>query len=275
MPLLYRFADAAGTLAGIVDGGRARASRQNLQELAHLGSDRRRARALTRQSYRHMSTYLGEFLAAPGYPNTALADKVRLTGQEHLAAAHRHGKGILLLSAHYSNWELCAASVAYLGYPMALVAQLHPDAITNELFLRPRVHCGLETVDVFTAVRPAYRRLRENGVVALMADRDITGTGVTVTFFGRPVRFPKGPARLSLGSGAPAVFTFLRRRADRSYDQKFLPPVYPEPSGDRDRDVLRLTQRYADIIARQVAEDPTQYTVFFPIWEGFPPVRAA
>lgn len=268
LPLLYRVADLVGTACAYVDLPRARPFRDNLQHLAGPGTTRRDARRLARRGYRHMAMYLGEFFSAPRYERFHLTAQVRVHGAEHLAAAHAGGRGIIVCSAHYSNWELAASTVGYLGYPIRVIALQHEDPRANELFLRPRRHNGVVTLDVHKEVRMAYRILRENGVVAVMADRDVKGTGVDVEFFGRRMRFPQGPARMCMSSGAAIVFTFIRRRADRSYDQVFYPPIYPDTSEDRDEAVHRMTQQFARIVEHEVALDPTQYTVFFPIWNG-------
>ncbi len=274
LPMLYRIANWAGDLCYVIDRTRCRALKKNLAYMTSGQPNPRPVNRLARRSYRHMATYMAEFFGTPSYPPHAIAERVRVHGQEHVEAALRHGRGMLLLSAHYSNWELCASMMTYLGYPVTVVANQHPDPRARALFQRPREHNGVQTIDVYHSVRPTFKLLKQNSVVALMADRDLTGEGIPTTFFGGEVRFPRGPARFALGSGAPIVFTFIRRRADRSYDLVYYPPIYPPTSGDRDTNVAKLTQQFANIVETEVKKDPTQYTVFFPIWEGPPPSYA-
>lgn len=275
LPIMYRLADWIGTLAYFLDRDRARGLRQNLQHITSLYPDPRPVGELARRGYQHMATYLTEFFSAPRYPPHALAQRVRIHGEEHVHEALRGGRGLLLLSAHYSNWELCASMMAYLGYPVTVVANQHPDPRARALFQEPREHNGVCTVDVYHSVRPTYKLLKQNSVVALMADRDLHGEGIPTRFFGREVLFPKGPARFSIGTRAPVVLSFIRRSADRSYDLIYYPPIYPPTGGDRDANVAALTQQYATIVEAEVAKDPTQYTVFFPIWEGPAPTYPA
>lgn len=271
LPVLYRVVDWIADLAYYLDRGRAQGLKKNLEHITQTLHDPRPVSALARRSYRHMATYMAEFFGTPGYPPHALAQRVRITGQEHLEAALRQGRGVLLLSAHYSNWELCASMVAYLGYPVHVVANQHPNPRVQRLFQQPRAHNGVQTLDVYHSVRPTFKLLKQNSVVALMADRDLSGTGIPIQFFGRAVAFPRGPARFAIGSRAPVVFTFIRRRHDRSYELTYSPPIFPPTSGEREANVAALTQSFARIIESEVAKDPTQYTVFFPIWEASAP----
>ena len=271
LPLLYWVGDRIAEFAYLIDRPRVRAFQENLRHIAGTADNPRATRALGRQGYRHMATYMAEFFATPRYAPHFLASRVHVTGREHLDEALRQGRGVIIAAGHYSNWELTASMIAYLGYPIHVVANQHPDLRVRALFQQPREHNGVRTLDVYHAARPTYRLLRDNGIVAIMADRDLTGEGVTIEFFGKPVRFPRGPARFSLGTGAPVVFAFIRRRSDRSYDLEIFPPIYPPEGGDRETNVQTMTQQYAQIVEREVAKDPTQYTVFFPIWTAAPP----
>ena len=112
LPILYWVGDRIADVASLVDRGRARELKDNLRHIAGLGDDERAVRLLTRRAYRHMATYMAEFFATPRFAPHYLAGKVHVTGQQHMEAALRHGCGVVLGTAHYSNWELVASMIA-------------------------------------------------------------------------------------------------------------------------------------------------------------------
>ena len=103
-------------------------------------------------------------------------------------------------------------------------------------------------------------------MLGLVTDRDITGKGPLVPFFGTPTRFPEGPAALSVRTGAPLLIAVAVRIAGGRFEARFepLPPV--ERTGDARRDVLALTRAVAERLEYYVANHPEQWTVFQRRW---------
>jgi KDO2-lipid IV(A) lauroyltransferase len=91
---------------------------------------------------------------------------------------------------------------------------------------------------------------------------------VVIEFFGRPCRFPQGPARLSLATGAPFIPAFCIRRTNDSFTTVFLPPIPIPEQGDRDEKVRVMTQAFADVIARWIQMCPEQWGVFYDFWQA-------
>lgn len=128
---------------------------------------------------------------------------------------------------------------------------------------------GLRVADMEkNAARAMLRALRRNEVVGVMGDRDPTQQGVMVEFFGRPCRFPQGPARLSLATGAPIIPAFCLRRSNDSFSTVFLPPIPIPEEGDRDERVQKMAQSFADIIAETIRVYPELWAVFYPVWDA-------
>jgi len=104
-------------------------------------------------------------------------------------------------------------------------------------------------------------------MIASVIDMGIQeGGGVEVDFFGHPTPFPAGPAKLARWSGAPLVFGLARRTADGRFVVQVAPPVMPERSPDRQRDIQAITQRLVDILAGFVRRYPEQWYMFRDMW---------
>ncbi len=110
---------------------------------------------------------------------------------------------------HVGNWDAAGPWLRSLGRPLVAVAeQLRPPRL-YDLFVANRAAFGVEVIGLGDPgiARTLAGKLADGYIVALVADRDLTGRGVEVTMFGRKRRVPAGPALLSLTTGAPLIVT--------------------------------------------------------------------
>src|ERR1700712_5225906 len=127
-------------------------------------------------------------------------------GGEHVTAALDAGRGAILALPHSGNWDLAGVWLTNTHGRFATVAErLKPESLYNR-FLAYRESLGFEVLPLTGGPRPPFEilaeRLRGNGLVCLMADRDLTRSGVTVDLFGEPTMLPAGPAKLAMATGA-------------------------------------------------------------------------
>jgi KDO2-lipid IV(A) lauroyltransferase len=151
--------------------------------------------------------------------------------------------------------------------PVVSVAEhLKPEPLFD-LFLQHRAQLGMEIVDLASdhVGRQLTKKLEENRIVALVADRDLSGGGVEVEMFGRTRRMPAGPALLSLSTGAPLISGPTFTTKDGWVE--VLSEVSIEPSGRRKDDVRTLTRALAASFERAIASAPSDWHLFQPGWE--------
>jgi KDO2-lipid IV(A) lauroyltransferase len=179
------------------------------------------------------------------------------------------GKGAIILSGHVGNMDYVAQWLSLHGYRVeSLMERLEPERLFR-LVQRQRAATGLRLHALAPeAIGLLARALREGQAVALIADRDIGGTGELVEFFGAEARLPVGPALLALRTGAPLMAAFGRRLPDNRLYVSVRPPVYLERTRDLRADLragLRVTAR---LLEEGIAKAPQQWVVFEPIWKG-------
>jgi KDO2-lipid IV(A) lauroyltransferase len=176
----------------------------------------------------------------------------------------------VLVSAHLANWELGGAALSHRGVPMLAVVKPHPNPRVHRLFMRQRERMNYRVLPLGRAALPVLRHLRESGVVALLGDRPYGEEGVEVEFFGRPARFPSGPARLALVSGAAFIPFFVLRRFDDSFLMVVEPPIPRPETPPRAERAKLMTQAFARVLEGYVRENPSQWLTFFPVWGPAP-----
>jgi KDO2-lipid IV(A) lauroyltransferase len=219
---------------------------------------------LIRASLASYARYWREAFRLPSMDHAALGKRLSVQDIELVWAALEEGRGAVLALPHSGNWDMAGVWLVQNHGTFTTVAErLKPESLYNR-FLAYRESLGFEVVPTTGGERPPFEvlcdRLNDNGIVCLMADRDLTRSGVQVDFFGEPSRLPAGPAKLALSTGA-ALFP-----AHCWYDgDGWGIRVYPELDVSS-RDVTVITQALADRFARNIAAHPADWHMMQPQW---------
>jgi lauroyl/myristoyl acyltransferase len=239
----------------------------NLRGVHGEGAPLTLTRRQTRQVFLAFARFLKEFFASSPATPVLLREKVRLEGAEHLDAALASGHGALLVSAHYSNWELGAWTVARnQDQPLLILTQPHAQAAVNDFINGLRERQGVRAVHGASGTREVLRTLRGGGHVAMLADRRTGGPEVRVQLCGRETRLPQGPWRLALATGAAVLPIFVTRHPEGCFTVRISPALARPENGSREVRQAALAQAWADGFEAVLREDPTQWTAFVPQW---------
>lgn len=184
-------------------------------------------------------------------------------GLEHLAAAERLGRGLVVLTAHLGNWELGGRLLAGTVTRATHVVVAPEEDPAVERFLRANggpVRFVTRTSP--TDVLPLVAALRRNEVVALQGDRALGGRGDHLQpFFGTPAPFPLGPFVLARAAAAPVLPAFCLLRADRRYTVSVGEPWTVSPGGELD-----ALDHWVRVLEVMVRRHPTQWFNFYDVW---------
>lgn len=240
----------------------------NLRRAYGAEWDEHRIEHTARASFQHLGITLMEFfLRQPRITAREVEEEVRFVGQEHYEEAFGHGRGVLLVSAHYGNWEMMGPRLARAGYRVTGVSRTADDPGTERMIEAIRNGCGLRQIPRRQAAREGLATLRRNEILAILLDQNTLQGGVFVPFFGHPASTATGPAVFALKTGAAIVPTFCIREADGTHTMRAWPPIYPQQTGDRSADVLALTAALTAAIERQVRERPELWCWLHNRWK--------
>jgi phosphatidylinositol dimannoside acyltransferase len=225
-------------------------------------------RASTRRAFSLYARYWQDTFLLPTMSDDEVRRRFACTGLEHFARAIEDGKGAIAVLPHMGNWDAAGRYMAVEGYPVVTVAEeLRPQRLF-ELFLDHRTSLGMEVIGLSSngIGRQLVSVLGSNRVLALVADRELSGRGIEVEMFGRPRLLPAGPALLALTSGAPIIPTPVYTTSD-GWRCVMGPPIEVEATGDRRADATRITRRLAEEFEREIAAAPADWHLFQPGWE--------
>lgn len=222
---------------------------------------------LSREGMRRYLRYYCEAFRLPVWSAQRIAASCQIEGFEQLDDLVATGRGGVVVGAHMGNWDLAGAYGALrLGTVVSVAEKLKPPGLF-ERFLAFRRELGMEVYGVGDPdlIGQLTREARAGKIVALVGDRDMTGNGIEVDFFGAPAPFPAGPAIVSLLSGAP-LLTFTLWFDGPTMRGRIGPPIEPPVGVSRTEQVRQMTQSYADVLAAAIAEHPEDWHMLQRIW---------
>jgi phosphatidylinositol dimannoside acyltransferase len=259
-----RNAFAAGALYASRHGGPAQL-RKNLARVIGVPPNDVPG-SLMRASLASYARYWREAFRLPTMDHRALGQHLAemVVGDENLDAALADGCGAVMALPHSGNWDMAGVWLAQTYGRFTTVAErLKPESLYRR-FIDYRESLGFEVIPLSGGEQPPFgllsERLRDNKVVCLMAERDLTRSGVQVDFFGEPTRMPAGSAKLAIRTGAALLPVHCWYEGDDCRIE-----IHP-PLDCSSGDVGVITQALADVFARNIAAHPADWHMMQPQW---------
>lgn len=216
------------------------------------------------QNLDHFGRVISNFFG--GYERTkAEVDAVvEVHGIEHLDEALKRGRGALLLTGHFGNWEVVAAWLSLNGYPLSVVIRDADTADVNDAINMMRRKPGTHLIPRGNAAREIITRLRNNEIIGILPDQN--SKEIFIPFFGKPAGTVLGPGVIASRTGAAPVFGTGVRIGVNKYLLEFHPPLEPEEGWEvKGEGLMRTFHRKLEEVIR---EHPEQYLWMHDRWRS-------
>jgi phosphatidylinositol dimannoside acyltransferase len=247
-----------------------RRRRQVERNMRRAGGNSLRGTALRRAvfgAFESYGRYWLELFRLEKDARGSLEPRIRCEGFEHISDPVAAGTGVVLALPHLGGWDFAGAWLAERGYAPTVVVEPVEPVELFEWFVGVRLALGMEVVPLGPdATGAVLRALRTGRVVCLLCDRDLTGDGIEVEFFGERTTLPAGPATLALRAGAPLLPAGAYFRPRGSHLARVGPPVDTERRGRLRDDVARITQELAWRFEELIRAAPEQWHLMQPNW---------
>ena len=269
-----RVASTLGAILGWkayrIFGIRRRVSINNIRSSLAYADSHSAADQIACASYKNLGRSFVEYGSFGRLDEAKVLDMVEFEGLEHLDVALEHGRGAILVTGHFGNWELLGAGVAARGYPIHYLVGEQTNSLVDNLMndLRRSQNIGIITRDV--ALRKVLRALKDNQLIALLADQDARKSGIFVDFLGRPAATVRGPAMFAIKQNAPIIPGFIWRVGGGKHHAQFHELLFPDTSLKGDESILDLTRRYTDRLSETIRRHPTEYFWAHRRWKTKP-----
>lgn len=225
------------------------------------------------EAFRSYARYWVEMLRIPKPGLDEIRARTTHEGLDAMAERLDAGRGVIFVTPHLGNWDIAGAWLASFGWRVIAVAEQVEPPELYDMFVALRRAVGIEVhpLGKGSSARALLTGLRQGAIAGLVADRDISGSGVEVELFGEKTFLPSGPAVLALRTGAALAAGALFHRGTRDYHGVVLPPIDVDAVRNAgDDEVQRITQLVARDLETLIRRAPGQWHLFQPGWPSDP-----
>ncbi len=265
------FGEGLGRVLYVLDGRHRRIALRNLA-LAFKEKNLKERKQIVRSVFRNLGRIFAEITYISRFNHQNIGHHVEMEGLENLQRALAKGRGVLVFTAHFGNWEWMAASFPLIfGQRCHVVVRPLDNRFLDGFLERLRTWTGNETVPKQKAMGRLLRLMKSKEIVGILLDQNMAWQeGVFVDFFGELACTNTGMTAVALRTGAPVVPVFNVRQEDGRYRVIFEPEVPLIQTGDKDKDLQKNTERFTSIIERYVRNHPDHWLWVHQRWKTRP-----
>ena len=222
-------------------------------------------------SYKNLGITLAEVLAMKYLSDDDIMDYVHYDNADLITRMHNRGKGLILLSGHFGNWEFLAYSAGLISkLPITVIVKPQKNKFADVILNQYRIMGGNKVISMYNAARGIVNTLRSGGIVALLADQSATkDKDIFVEFFGRPAATFESPAALALKYNVPIIIGFAVRNNEGKYTVNLSEIKYDDLEYDKDG-IAELTKRHVNILEEAIRKNPELWAWQHRKWKHAP-----
>ena len=230
--------------------------------LSAVVENKEKVQIYVKEVFINFAYYLTDFFSSRKIDSDFIEKYVKIENLDNLENSFKKGKGVIAVSAHLGNYELAAAVVARLGYPISVVALPHKEKRTNDFFDKRRKSSGMKVIPTGIAIKGCLAALSSGGIIALLGDRDFSKKGKIYEIFSRHACIPRGIYFFSRKTDAAVIPCFLIRENVFFYRFILEKPMY---CLEDTKEQVLVTQ-YLAVLEKYVKKYPGQWYIFEKYW---------
>ena len=219
-------------------------------------------------SYKSFAIALAEILYIPAMSREDIEKQVDCNNLELIREKYEENNGVILLSAHFGNWEFMATSLAaQLNIPISVVIKPQRNPYVTNWMNKARTKWNNEIVPLGISIRQTYQTLKDKKVVAMVADQRGPEKSIKINFFGRELTVLTGPAVLALKTGAPVLYGISVRQDDYSYKSVMTEISKENLPESNEEKIKELSQRHMSYLEGFIRKYPEQWLWMHKRWK--------
>ena len=227
---------------------------------------------MAKQSLQQICMFAIDFIFTPNLITEYTWNRyVRLVNMKEALSVMLDGKGAILLTAHYGNWELAGYLLALFGFDVAAIMRPLDNEYLNQYVVENRGKRGLRLIDKKGAMNYSEDILHSGGALGFIADQNAGSKGMFVDFFGVKASTYKSIGLLAMTCEVPVIIGYARRIGNKfQFDIGVQQIIYPH-QWKKQTDPLRwITQEYTSAIEASIRKAPEQYLWIHRRWKSRP-----
>jgi len=224
-----------------------------------------------KESFENLGITLLEILAMRYLSKSKVKSSVKFENLEMFKEEHAKGRGLILMCAHFGNWELGALSgTLNMGVNYLIIVEHQTNELIDKEMNKIRTRFGNKVVSRYKAAREIVKTLDKGEILALIADQSATkDKDVFVDFFGRPTATFESPAILAKKFNLPVIMGVPVRQKDGTYVIT-LEKIEHNDLGNSKEDIRELTQRHTKVLEKYIRMYPGHWSWMHRRWKHSP-----
>jgi KDO2-lipid IV(A) lauroyltransferase len=240
---------------------------ENLRN-AFPGYDEKRIKGIAFGNFKSFAITFTEILYMTWMKEEDIKKQVDCVNMDLIKKKYEENKGVILLSAHFGNWEYVAASVAaQLSIPFSVVIKPQRNPSVTDWMNRARTKWNNQIVQLGISIRYTYQTLKDKKIVAMVADQRGSEESTKINFFGRTTSVHTGPAVLALKTGAPILYGIPVRQSDYSYKTVMIEISTDNLPDSQDEKIKEISQRHMTYLEGYIRKYPEQWLWMHKRWK--------
>ena len=220
---------------------------------------------LVRKGVLSYMRYWMDTFRSPDWSKERILSTVTVTNEHLLMDPITKKTGVVVSLPHAGNWDHAGSYFCSRGAQLVTVAEVLKPRELFEKFLAYRQAIGMEVLPLDSRAFPTLlQRARDGKLIALVADRDLSASGIDVKFFDGVARMPAGPAIVAIRTGIPLVTAFVSY-TDEGINVDLKEIKIPE-AGDEESRIKATVQLCADNFAEGIKDSPEDWHMMQRIW---------
>ncbi len=257
-----------GLFFSVILSSRTRLAMANMAIAFPSMNEADRANAV-RKMWKNIGRTAVEFIRVGDITHENFNDYFVIDGRENLDAAMKKGKGLILVTLHFTNWEMCAVGTAHLVGEGAAIARPMKNPYAEKWIQKKRADSGVPIILHRQAVRASLRILKDKKTLGVLVDQNLYTGGVFVDFFGRPAATTPLPALLNERTEAPVLLTYCLRDGNK-FRVIYEPMLKFSDNGTAEERLLKNTEKISHELERVIKTRPENWFWIHNRWKRKP-----
>ncbi|MBU1100639.1 MAG: lysophospholipid acyltransferase family protein [Bacteroidetes bacterium] len=228
----------------------------------------KRIKSIARKTYIHFATLFFEIFGMSSFKRERIKEYVSFDDLQKFVNRRKEGKAVILLTAHFGNWELGAVSMGIqLDEEIKVLAKPQRNELVSSWLDRNRETFGNKVVLLGTSVRELYKAVKESGIVGIVGDQRGPESGERVFFMGQPTSIYQGTAAIAVKSKTPIFVVMTVKQKNSRYIGHVEEIEVENVTGTDEEKIRKVTQAYMTILEKYARKNPEQWFWMHNIWK--------
>ncbi len=224
---------------------------------------------IIKKCYKNLVYTLVDFVKNQGITKEELLNKVTYKNEQYIKKAIENKENIIILTAHYGNWELLGLSISSKYIPMTTVGRELDSISMNKILTANRKQLDMDVISKHGAMKGMIKALKSNRAVGILVDQNTKNEeGILINFFGKKARHTPSVALLAKKFNATIIPTFITTNDHENYTVEFYEPFKFIDTDDKEIDILNCVQKQADITQMVIEKKPEEWFWLHKRWKN-------